>query len=452
MDASVLELLKGVELFSELSDDQLRLLGDLVEVQNFNRDETVVLEGDDSVQALYLIASGSVQVYMTGVDGRETILSFLERGDFFGEMSLIDGEPRSASVRTVSDSQLMIIYRDAFLSLIKQYPELAMSLLSEMSKRLRKANKQIGSLSTMSVSGRVAGTLLNLMEERGVRIHTDNGKMVTVIHNRPTQQQLADAVHVTRAAISHWETGRTIPDYDVIQELEQILGYSFAKPEEQDGKAEASETADAETPGPQPPEAVRPRHRIPRWAYIVIGCLLAGEDSDDIENVDIEAVRSALAELKGQLLGFWASNDEQLIPWYAGDFWAGEIWSGPYTELLASDKTNIKLVHPEEGTVGYIDYWSVVEGTDEYDLACEWINWIESEEVQYTMATGESETYPGEYLTYTPVNATVIENLTPDQKIALELDPMPTSIKLLPYIADPDLKDQWTDLYQEFVG
>ena len=202
MDVPVLELLKGVELFSELSDDQLKLLANLVEVQNFNRDETVVLEGDDSVQALYLIASGSVQVYMTGVDGRETILSFLERGDFFGEMSLIDGEPRSASVRTVTDSQMLIIYREGFLSLIKQYPELAMSLLSEMSKRLRKANKQIGSLSTMSVSGRVAGTLLNLMEERGVRIHTDNGKMVTVIHNRPTQQQLADMSGTTRETVS----------------------------------------------------------------------------------------------------------------------------------------------------------------------------------------------------------------------------------------------------------
>jgi CRP/FNR family transcriptional regulator/CRP/FNR family cyclic AMP-dependent transcriptional regulator len=202
MDVPVLDLLKGVELFSELSDDQLKLLANLVEVQNFNRDETVVLEGDDSVQALYLIASGSVQVYMTGVDGRETILSFLERGDFFGEMSLIDGEPRSASVRTVTDSQMLIIYREGFLSLIKQYPELAMSLLSEMSKRLRKANKQIGSLSTMSVSGRVAGTLLNLMEERGVRIHTDNGKMVTVIHNRPTQQQLADMSGTTRETVS----------------------------------------------------------------------------------------------------------------------------------------------------------------------------------------------------------------------------------------------------------
>lgn len=202
MDNNVCGLLKGVDLFSELTEEQLGLLANLVVVQDFNRDETVVLEGDCSMKALYLIASGTVQVYMTGVDGRETILSFLERGDFFGEMSLIDGEPRSASVRTVTDAQLMIIHRDPFLTLIRQTPEIAMSLLSEMSKRLRKANKQIGSLSTMSVSGRVAGTLLNLMEERGMRIHTDNGQMVTVIHNRPTQQQLADMSGTTRETVS----------------------------------------------------------------------------------------------------------------------------------------------------------------------------------------------------------------------------------------------------------
>ena len=105
-----------------------------------------------------------------------------------------------------------------------------------------------------------------------------------------------------------------------------------------------------------------------------------------------------------------------------------------------------------EGTVGYVDYWAIVEGTDEYDLACEWINWIESEEQQTAMATGISDKYPGEYYTYTPVNAKAIDNLTPEQKITLELDPMPTCIKLLPYIADPELKDAWTDLYQEFVG
>jgi CRP/FNR family transcriptional regulator/CRP/FNR family cyclic AMP-dependent transcriptional regulator len=202
MDATTFDLLKGVELFSELNEEQLEMIANLVIIKNYNRDETVVLEGDDSVQALYLIATGSVQVYMTGVDGRETILSFLERGDFFGEMSLIDGEPRSASVRTVSDAKLLVIPRDSFLSLIRKSPEISMGLLSELCKRLRKANKQIGSLSTMSVSGRVAGTLLNLMQERGVRVHTDNGTMVTVIHNRPTQQQLADMSGTTRETVS----------------------------------------------------------------------------------------------------------------------------------------------------------------------------------------------------------------------------------------------------------
>lgn len=202
MDMTAIDLLKGVELFSELNEEQLGMIANLVIVKNFNRDETVVLEGDDSVQALYLIATGSVQVYMTGIDGRETILSFLERGDFFGEMSLIDGEPRSASVRTVTDATLLVIHRESFLSLIRKTPEIAMALMSELCKRLRKANKQIGSLSTMSVSGRVAGTLLNLMQERGVRIHTDNGNMVTVIHNRPTQQQLADMSGTTRETVS----------------------------------------------------------------------------------------------------------------------------------------------------------------------------------------------------------------------------------------------------------
>ncbi len=202
MDTTAVDLLKGVELFSELNEEQLGMIANLVIVKNFNRDETVVLEGDDSVQALYLIATGSVQVYMTGIDGRETILSFLERGDFFGEMSLIDGEPRSASVRTVTDATLLVIHRESFLSLLRKTPEIAMALMSELCKRLRKANKQIGSLSTMSVSGRVAGTLLNLMQERGVRIHTDNGSMVTVIHNRPTQQQLADMSGTTRETVS----------------------------------------------------------------------------------------------------------------------------------------------------------------------------------------------------------------------------------------------------------
>ena len=104
-NADVAELLKGIDLFSKLTEAQLEQLISLVEPKDFCRDETIILEKDESVQALYLIASGEVKVYMTDSDGKETILSLLGRGDF-GEMSLIDGEPRSASVK--ADSCLFI--------------------------------------------------------------------------------------------------------------------------------------------------------------------------------------------------------------------------------------------------------------------------------------------------------------------------------------------------------
>ena len=117
-------------------------------------------------------------------------------------MSLIDGEPRSASVKAVSSAQVLIIRREHFIKQVRATPDLAMSLLVEMSKRLRKANRQIGSLAMLTVYGRIAGTILNLVEERGVRIHSASGKMVTVIRNRPTQKQLAEMSGTTRETVS----------------------------------------------------------------------------------------------------------------------------------------------------------------------------------------------------------------------------------------------------------
>lgn len=200
--ADVSELLKGIDLFSKLTEAQLEQLISLVEPKSFCRDETIILEKDESVQALYLIASGEVKVYMTDSDGKETILSLLGRGDFFGEMSLIDGEPRSASVKAVTAASLLVIRREHFLTLLRSTPELSISLLIEMCMRLRKANRHIGSLSTMSVFGRVGGTIMNLIQEKGVRVHDGSGNMVTVIRNRPTQQQLAEMAGTTRETVS----------------------------------------------------------------------------------------------------------------------------------------------------------------------------------------------------------------------------------------------------------
>ena len=201
-DENSIELLKGVDLFSELSEDQLSQLASLVITNDYGRDETIILEKDESTRALFLIADGEVKVYVTGTDGKETILTLLSRGDSFGEMSLIDGEPRSASVKAVQPTKVLIIRREHFLELLKTTPELATGLLMQMSRRLRNANRQIGSLATMSVYGRVAGTILSLIEDRGVRIHGRNGEMVTVIRNRPTQQQFAEMSGTTRETVS----------------------------------------------------------------------------------------------------------------------------------------------------------------------------------------------------------------------------------------------------------
>jgi CRP/FNR family transcriptional regulator/CRP/FNR family cyclic AMP-dependent transcriptional regulator len=196
------DMLKGVDLFSSLTDEQIEKMGSLAIENHYKRDQSIILEDDSVNQALFLIAEGEVKVYMSGSDGRETILSLLGPGDFFGEMSLLDGDPRSASVKSVSNAIVLVIRRDDFISLLFKYPDLSMSLLEEMSRRLRKANRQIGSLSTLTVYGRIAGTLLNLAEERGKRIHGESGKFVTLIENRPTQQHLAEMSGTTRETVS----------------------------------------------------------------------------------------------------------------------------------------------------------------------------------------------------------------------------------------------------------
>ncbi|MDD5939028.1 MAG: spermidine/putrescine ABC transporter substrate-binding protein [Clostridiales bacterium] len=185
---------------------------------------------------------------------------------------------------------------------------------------------------------------------------------------------------------------------------------------------------------------------------MIIASLISGQDPSDPENLDLDKVADTLAQLKPQILSFWGSNDEQLMPYYSGEFWVGDMWSGPYAQLL-SEGYNVKYVHPEEGTVGYLDYWCVVNGTDEEDLACEWINWIESYELQYTMATGEGSDYKapeGEtYPTYSPVNQKALDGLTEEQLVVLGMDPMPTKICMLNYLT-PEQKDAWMDTWETF--
>lgn len=196
------ELLKGVDLFSSLDDAQLNTISAMGIEKPYKKGDIILMEDDETNQSFFLIVKGEVKVVLTAEDGREAILASLKEGDFFGEMSLLDGEPRSATVRAVEDSRLFTIRREDFLAALKKQADLSLALLTEMSRRQRKSNRQISSLALMRVYGRVAATLLQLMEERGMRTRTKDGKNIIVVKDRPTQQFMADMSGTTRETVS----------------------------------------------------------------------------------------------------------------------------------------------------------------------------------------------------------------------------------------------------------
>lgn len=195
------QLLKGVDLFSALNDSQIAQIAAMTVEQNYKRGQNILIQSETS-ETFFLIAQGSVKVLINAVGGREVILATLGKGDFFGEMSLIDGEPRSATVRATVKTKLFLIHRDYFVKSLKRQPDLSLALMTEMSRRLRKADQQISSLALMRVYGRVATTLLKLMEERGIRSHTAEGRSMVVIRGRPTHKTIAGMSGTTRETVT----------------------------------------------------------------------------------------------------------------------------------------------------------------------------------------------------------------------------------------------------------
>src|SRR5262245_51023294 len=158
---SAAEILKRVPLFSDLADGELGRFADVTREREYPRNSVILFE-DDPGDALYIVSSGQVKVVLIGEDGREVILSVLGDGDFFGEMSLIDDEPRSAHVIAMKDSHLLVLRREDFQGLLMQTPAIALAMLRELTRRLRRVDEKVGSLVLLDVNGRVARLLLDL--------------------------------------------------------------------------------------------------------------------------------------------------------------------------------------------------------------------------------------------------------------------------------------------------
>ncbi|MBN1880588.1 MAG: Crp/Fnr family transcriptional regulator [Deltaproteobacteria bacterium] len=191
-----INVLKQIPIFANMGQDELSGLAEKAIRKKFKRDTIIVSEGDDG-DSLMIILSGQVKVTLLSEDGKEIILSILREGDFFGEMSLLDGEPRSATVIAMKESTLLIIQRQNFLKQIDENPGLAKAILVEMSMRIRRADRRIGGLVLLDVYGRVATYLLELASVEGKKV--EGG---ILIEKRPTQQEIASMLGASRETVS----------------------------------------------------------------------------------------------------------------------------------------------------------------------------------------------------------------------------------------------------------
>jgi CRP/FNR family transcriptional regulator/CRP/FNR family cyclic AMP-dependent transcriptional regulator len=194
---AVQSLAAGVPLFAGLTGNERGALCRMMLHKRFDTGQTIVHEEDEQGQTFFIILSGIVHVAVVTSEGKNAILATLKRGDFFGEMALLDGEPRSASVIAAQECELFLLYRKVFLDILQRYPKIAVHLLTEMSKRLRRANRHINTLSMMSVYGRVADVLLQLAKDQGQRLNN-----MIIIPNRPTHQAIADMTGTSRETVS----------------------------------------------------------------------------------------------------------------------------------------------------------------------------------------------------------------------------------------------------------
>lgn len=191
MTAQTADFLASVPMFSGLQRDELLKFAELTRERTYPKGSVILFQGDPG-DSLYVLRQGRAKVVLIGEDGREVILGVLEPGAHFGELALIDDQPRSAHVIAMEDSQLLILRREDFRRRVEANPSVAWALLTELSRRLRRADQKIGGLVLLDVPGRISRLLLDLSAE------TSNG----TIEKPLTHQTIAQMIGASRETVS----------------------------------------------------------------------------------------------------------------------------------------------------------------------------------------------------------------------------------------------------------
>ena len=217
------ELLRTVPIFSELGEEDIRSLARVATRRRYPKDAVIFFENEEG-DSFFMIIEGRIKVTILGDDGREIILSVLGPGDFFGEMALLDNEPRSATVIAIEESELLSLQRSDFQGVIADNRSITGALIKVLTGRLRRANHQISTLALLDVYGRVARVILDMAREEGKRL-----KDGRISFRRATHQEIANRIGTTRETVTRMLKDLERQGLIHVEGREIVVGPDFEK-------------------------------------------------------------------------------------------------------------------------------------------------------------------------------------------------------------------------------
>ncbi len=190
------EMLQRVPFLAALSSEDLRWLAKRVQRRKYNRGDIIFVK-DDPGESMFIVEDGAVRIYVPGTQGADLTLAVMQPGEFFGDLSLLDGRPRSASAEAARNSNLLTLERGDLRELLESRPGAALAILTVIAERLRETDQMASDLAFLDVSGRLARRLLDLASTNGKE--REDG---TLINATITQEELANMIGVTRESVN----------------------------------------------------------------------------------------------------------------------------------------------------------------------------------------------------------------------------------------------------------
>lgn len=192
----IIRLLKKVPLFSKMTDMEVGQVADQCIHRTCHKEQVILVE-EETGQTLFILLRGIVKITRTSDEGREVIITILKSGDFFGELSVLDGKGRSATVVAMEESELLTLRRNEFLLLLERFPQIAVEMLKVLADRIRRNDIMIEKLTLQDAVGRVGSTLIHVAEQTGY-MRGDS----MIVPKLPVQQDLANMAGTARETIS----------------------------------------------------------------------------------------------------------------------------------------------------------------------------------------------------------------------------------------------------------